>query len=335
MSSGRWYPRTNPHSGTGVRHAIGIASLLLGMSLLGGSEALAGRNAGAYADCSWSPSVLSSDCSLLPEGPVPLYVRLHRVAAVRAIGISLRWFPRTIGSACYDMVDGPAGEACGALVSLTPNATPADTGYTGAIQFSSAPTDSEICLVAWFAHSGCTTVEPARFYVASLMLEDADGEQDLVPTANEATISGGGAIPQPATLQASGRMWLTPGFVNAFHVRGIAFDSTSTVSLVKAGASVAAAVTLDDPRSLSVSFDVPESFTGQALLVLGNHVGSTDTLDLAVSVFDTTAATGTGVNGTDHPMDKLAVGGALRKLPGESIWTFVPAIPDSVLNDFP
>lgn len=53
---------------------------------------------------------------------------------------------------------------------------------------------------------------------------------------------------------------------------------------------------------------------------------------MALSVQDTSAATGTGTNGTDHAMDKLTSGGALRKLPGDSTWTFIPALPESALS---
>jgi hypothetical protein len=298
-------------------------------------EAHAGRNAGAYADCSWKPDEVSSDRSLLPAGPFPLYVRLHGVASVRAIGIRIRWFPRSIGSQCYEVVDGPAGDSCGVLLDLPPNATPADTGYTGAIRFTSAPVDGDICIVAWLAHGGCTNLEPARFYVASLLVEDAEGGRDLLPIVSEVTILGGGEIKQPVALQSSGRMWLTPGFVNSFHIFGIGFDSTTTASLVGPGSTVAAAVSLDDSRSLSVTFDLPETFTGSAMLVLGNHSGPTDTLTLAISIHDTTAATGTGVNGSAHPMDRLASGGAWRKMPGDSIWTFMPAVPESTLAQGP
>lgn len=254
---------------------------------------------------------------------------MHGVASARAIGVSLRWYPRTVGGQCYELVDGPGPDTCGDFVNIPPNAATTDSGYTWAIQFATPPS-GDVCVVAWFDHSTCGCIEPARFYVADLMLEDEGGERDYVPVMNEATILGGAGIDQPLALQASGRYWLIPGFVNAFHVAGVGFDSTTSVSLRGEGASIEADVALDSPRSLSVSFDVPESVVGQVLLVAGNASGALDTLATAITLYDSTAATGSGVNGTDAPMDKPAPDGAWRKFPGDSTWAFVPAVPESV-----
>lgn len=297
-------------------------------------DARAGQNASAYADLSWDRDLLVTDRSLIPQESFPIFVRLHGIASARKIGIHLRWFPRTIGEQCYELVDGPASDPCGTLLNIPPGGSGPDTIYTGSIEFS-APPQAEVCLVGWIGHADCEGIQAGRFYVAHLMIEDAAGERDLVPIVNEVTVLAGQGIEQPLAVQSSGKTWLIPGFVNSFHVSGAGFDTTATAVLVGAPGSVSAQVAFDSPRSLTVSFDPPEDFVGAALLVVGNAAGAFDTLAASIAVFDSTAATGTGVNGTDAPMDKLGTDGVWRKMPGDSTWTFVPAIPDSVLAQEP
>ncbi len=308
-----------------------VAATFAASGLCASAPALAGQNSSAFAELSWDRDSTVTNRTWLPLGEFPLYVRLHNVHEARIIGLDLRWYPRTIDSLCYQMVDGPAADSCGPVVDLPPQSIPPDTGYTRRIEFQDPPS-GDFCIIHWFSYADCAGIQPARFHVAALVLEDSEGGRDLVPVITEATILSGEGIEQPTVLQSSTSTWFVPGRTNHFHLRGIGLSEVEHVALEGEWGQLDADVTSGGDRTLHVSLDIPEEYFGEATLVAGDGVSMLATLPVQVTVADTTGETGDGVNGTAYPFDKPTDGGVWRKQASSSTWEFVPSVPDSIVN---
>lgn len=315
-----------------ARRPVAVVALCLGLGCFAGANpSLAGQNADVFADLSWERDAIVGDRSALPLGDFPLYLRLHGVVSATVVGLQMRWFPSTADSACYAMVDGPAADSCGVVVDLPPLSILPDTGYARRIEFT-APPAGEVCLTQWFSYAHCGGIQPGRFHVAALLLEDSEGQRDLVPVINEATILGGAGIEQPSALQSSTSTWLVPGRMNQFHLQGVGLAEITSATLVGADGEVPGTIWSEGDRSLLVSLQVPEDYEGLASLVVGEGGSHVANLPLLVTVADTSAETGDGLNGTGYPFDKPTDGGVWRKHANRSDWEFIPAVPDSVTH---
>jgi len=295
------------------------------------SSSHAGQNSSAFAELSWEPDEILVDRTSLPSGTFPLYIRLHGVVSARVIGVDVRWFPKTADSLCYAMVDGPESDSCGRILDLPPISILPDTGYTRSITLASPPS-GDVCVAAWFSHEHCPGIQPGRFFVAALVLEDSTGGRDLVPVLTEATILGGEGIEQPLALQSSTATWLTPGRSNEFHLQGVGLDAVTEATLDGPSGPLTGEVWNEGARSLLVTFDVPEEYSGEARLFVVDGGQLQTSLPTVVMVADTTAETGDGLNGTGYPFFKPTPGGMWRKSPDRSEWEFVPEVPDSIVN---
>lgn len=315
------------------RGSLQRAALVLACSTIAPSSiqpVMAIPNANAYAQLSWDRAAIVTELTALPRGEFPLYLSLHGVQEAKVIGLDLRWHALGMDSVCYQMVDGPATDQCGRVVDSPPLWTRYYSGYTRRIEFQQPPS-GDFCVVMWFANADSSGVQAARFRVAELVIESAEGDKTLIPTITEAEIAAADGS-EPSTLLSPTGSRLVAGGSSHLLLRGSGLTRVSHVELEGAWGRLKGDVLGGGDRSVHVSFDIPKGRSGNARLIASDGRSMLDMLPVYISPADTTAESGDGVNRTAYFFDKPADGGVWRKHGGASNWVFVPAVPDSIVN---
>lgn len=311
---------------------------LLSINCLGVSRfaatALAGANEGASASLSWAEHADVEDLTAIPQGRFPLFLKVVGTRRVQQLAIRLEWYPRTPESACYSVLSAAATDSCGASVDLDPGGDfLGDSSFTWSADLGGR-TSGDLCVRYEFTGDSCGTIAPGRFIVTRLAIIDSLGQVDEIAISNTTTILAGEGVPQRLVVYRAGLSTLYPGATQGFRIVGWGFEQLPRVRLqLDTGESLDADdVSLESPASCFATFNFPDDFEGWGRLILSDARGLADTLATPVLVSDTTAATGSGVNGYAWTLSMGGEGGEWLKAPGESSWVFQPSVPDSLLS---
>lgn len=298
-------------------------------------DARAGANGSATAYLSWSPDSVVTDRTSVPPDSFALFLRLDGVQQVHALAVTVDWYPRVSDASCYWMISGPMLDSCGVAASLSPQAAfDGDSSYTWTLTLP-VSRGSGVCVAYWFRGSGCDTVAPARFIVSSVRVQDSTGAIDDIVVQNELTILAARDVPERVVAYNAGLATLIPGATNTFHVAGRGFDEGMGVAAIGDGQVIQAeSVVVESRSSLAVRMSVPETATGRLRLAVETTGGESDTMPRQILAADTTAFTGSGVNGYGWPLVKGGAGGDWWKVPGDSSWEYRPSIPDSLFANW-
>lgn len=296
----------------------------------------AGANAYATAYLSWAEDHRQEDLTAIPSGRFPLFVKIAGVQQAQQVAMTLEWYPMITDGGCYSLLSAATTDSCGAVLDIHPAAAfLGDDGYTWTMDLG-GQRSGELCVRYEFTGDSCGTILPGRLMVTRLAVVDSAGQVDEVFVDNPITILGGTGVPNRLVVQRAGIATLFPGATQGFRIVGWGFDSTASARIeLDAGGSLdAAGITLESTTSLFATFAFPDEFEGWGRLIVSDPRGLADTLASRVLVSDTTAATGSGVNGFEWALSKGGEGGDWWKSPGESSWVFQPSVPDSILSSW-
>ncbi len=298
------------------RHVRALVLLLSSSLLMMAHESLAGVNAGGAARLSWDQAG-TTDLSVVPSTPFPLFLFLDGVTDVRSLAVSLRWTPfDSVG--CYAVVSAAADTGCAWAVADPPGGDfEGDSTYTWSIVFD--PTDADRrCVVFWVSRGTCPDAVPANFCLDYVKVKDSSGAVDDLAVLGGATLLGGPSTACPMFVEDATPHYLARGLVNTLTIHGRNFQDGASVQLRGTASSiVASSVARQDASTLVATASLPDSVQGPLDVIVGLPDGQTATLQDGVTTGDfwwgimvdsTTVFTGRVGSGTPLYQQDVATG---------------------------
>ena len=293
-----WRPRASSNQFPVLRWAL--LSMLLNGALVP-AVAAAGANAYVTAHLSWAEDLRVDDLTVIPSGRFPLFAKLTGVQHTQQVAMTLEWYPMISGGGCYSLLSATTTDSCGAVLNVHPAAAfLGDDGYTWTMDLGGR-SSGDLCVRYEFTGDSCGSILPGRFMITRLAVVDSAGNVDEVFVDNPITILGGTGVPDRLVVQRAGIATLFPGATQGFRIVGWGFEAAPNARIqLDSGVSLDAAdVTRESSTSLFATFAFPDEFEGWGRLIVGDSRGLADTLASPVLASDTTAATGSGINGNE------------------------------------
>ncbi len=296
------------------------------------SIAHAGRNAGGTAWLTWNREQVVTSLSSVPSGAFPLYLRLEGASDIRQLATHLTYSPAdSLGCYLIVPVSSDTSALCGWNTAVHPGADfDGDTTYTWSTVF---PTSSEKNCIAYLVSArGCTSAQPAEFWLTSVKVRDSAGQIDTIRVLGHATIQPAGA--STPSIDRVDPSLLVSGAVNTVTVVGQNLERGMIAELQGPGLSIQASeVQFVSPGALTVTFPVPSGLAGPVDLVITAARGTSTSLSSAVSLADTSMLTGSGLNTKSGPILRPVPGGYERKDPGSREWRFIAGVSDQQMRE--
>lgn len=230
------------------------------------------------AHLSWDEHLLVTDRVSSILQPTPLYLLLEGIEDVQALGVELRWSPRSISGPAYFLwPDTSLRTGCGTASHVLPvGGLGGDSTFTWSIRFE--PGSARMC-VTYLVWGDNEPAQPATFCLASVKVMDSSGEIHELEIAGGATLFGGAEESCPLAVTSIYPSIVQAGAGATLQVSGVGFDSGSQVEMVVDGDELpAASVTLLSGSRLSADFVVPGDFVGSADVIVTSGSGQADTL---------------------------------------------------------
>lgn len=222
------------------------------------TEAEAGHNSGGTARLSWDEAGLELNIPSAPSDSFPLYLELLGAPEVRAVSVTIRWFPTDPTGKCYGLLPAGNGSGCSATSPDPPNGDFQGEPTTTWWSILPPPVGSDGYCVKWFVTSaGCVGPQPAIF-TADVRVEDSEGNIDTLQVLAPATIGPTlAAILQASTVAPTA---IVPGTPTMLRIRGTGFSPGSRVTLSnESGRAEASRVVVLAPDEIAATVTAPAS----------------------------------------------------------------------------
>lgn len=262
---------------------------------LGGmfDHATAGNNAGGIARLSWDENGSMSNLPSAPADSFPIYLTIFEVPDIRALAVTIKWFPTDPTGRCYGLLPSAASSGCGSTSSNSPVGEFAGEATAGWWTITAPLVGATQHCMSWFVTAAPCSNRPPALFTALVRVEDSAGRVDTLEVAAPATIGS----PEIARLTASTvtPRSLPPETPTLVRVRGTGFLPGAHVFLHDSRSRVdASSVIVLSPEEIAATVSAPARATSYDLSILLPDGRTTTDVEEMTTVL-TSAAVGTTI----------------------------------------